>query len=414
MKGNLSKQNRIISLVFVLLPILSIYQCPGIPQISLADVAGVILAFISILSSRKYRITINSYVSFTMYLVLLSIILTGAIGEYSLGQTISRLLRLILYLLLFISVAKEHVDIDYFGEAYVKVCILASIYLFVQFGAKLFFNLSLPSTFTNLKIMYTNFTGNAYNSVLDRTYVYRPRGFFLEPAHFSRYILYGIPILMYKETKRKPVKIGLLSLAVLASQSAIGYIILASVGIAWAFFSRNTRNVRQTVFLILMFIVFIILSLRYGLLENVLWRTSGLNLEVASDSTVRISRGFVIYDNLPPLFKLIGTGLGNFDKFSQKFDIRTFFDMGTRVAVAQGDEYMSLISGTLVYGGVIGIVLFLYSLFSARRKGSKLQLYYYTIFILIGLSSNIKYYSPEFLLGMSFIYYLSNTNNQYD
>jgi hypothetical protein len=146
--------------------------------------------------------------------------------------------------------------------------------------------------------------------------MYRPTSIFFEPAHFSRYVLIAICILLFDGVVnvKKLILTAILCLGILMSTSTQGY---CGVALLFVFFLLFYRRRIQSVFLrnMTIILVFFLPLLIMGLLEfefvaNTVHRTLDADISDSNSAWGRL-HGFRYFFQLPNYFMLIGTGFGS-------------------------------------------------------------------------------------------------------
>lgn len=405
---------KIYTVLIVLLPLLSVYSFPGVAALTLGEP---ILIFCSILvllscfnrnSSRKVYTIAPLYWLFVFYVLFISLINTAIVSSYSVTDTLTTSLRLILYTMVIFMLSKDNIDFELLRKVYLLVCFACSLYLIIQFLTGTFFGVYLPSTFSNLKIMYSDYTGTAYNSFLYDSYqrlVFRPSSLFKEPSHLSRYIIYALPIISFKrgtKTRYEKINFALILAAILITRSAMGFLGVGVFLIAWLYANQKTNNMYTRIGGLTVVVILLIASIHFGLIDQAVGR---LSVETGSGGA-RIYRGFSIYSKMPLGFKIFGSGLGNYSAFASQYNITTIYD---RVGDS-GNNYMNLIATTLVSSGVIGLIIHMSSLVKLVWKKSSSQIICFLLFAFFAFGTNIYYYSAEYILPVLFMIYDINSS----
>ena len=73
-------------------------------------------------------------------------------------------------------------------------------------------------------------------------------------------------------------------------------------------------------------------------------------------------------------------------------------------SLARENEYMNTISMILVYGGILGVLIYVYALYQIIRNANNMQIICFTILLLLLVSSNI-FYSATYIMPMLLISY---------
>ena len=412
---------KFFTVLIVLMPLLSVYSFPGIASLTLGEP---ILIFCSILillnvlnrnNNGKVYTMAPLYWVFVFYVVLVSLVNTAFVPGYSITDTLTVSLRLLLYTIVIFMLSRDYLDFELLRKTYLFVCFACSLYLVVQFLTGTFFNVYLPSTFSNLKVMYSDYTGTAYNGFLYDSYhrlVFRPSSLFKEPSHLSRYIIYALPIISFKkgtETRFERLSFVLILAVILLTRSAMGFLGVGVFVVAWLYENRKTSSLHTRIGGLAIVAILLAASVYFGLIDQAVGR---LSVETGSGGA-RIYRGFSIYSKMPLVFKIFGSGLGNYAAFASQYNITTIYDKVGN----SGNNYMNLIATTLVSSGVIGLVIYMSSLVKLVWKKSETQVICFLLFVFFAFGTNIYYYSAEYILPVLFMIYDINsivyTNEQH-
>lgn len=397
----------LFTILIVLMPLLSVYAFPGIASLTLGEPLLLVCTTVLLIknaaniNNKGILIYAPLYWIFIIYVVVVSIINTAAINEYSLTDTVTTSLRLLLYTTVIFMLAKDHIDFALLRRTYLIICFVCSLYLIVQFIFGSVFKVYLPSTFSNLKIMYSNYTGATYNDYLYDSYrrlLFRPSSFFKEPSHLSRYIIYALPIITFKKGKKSRFEIinfMTVLLAVLITRSAMGFLGIGVFMVVWLLFNRKSSNSYTRLGVYVVILGLIAASAYYGLADQAVGR---LSINTGSGGS-RIYRGFSIFSQMKPIFKIFGSGLGNYSAFASHYNISTVYD----IIGDSGNSYMNLIATTLVSSGIFGLILYISSLLKLVWKKSESQIACFALFIFFAFGTNIYYYSAEYILPLLFM-----------
>ena len=227
----------------------------------------------------------------------------------------------------------------------------------------------------------------------------RPSSFFVEPAHFCRYCVLPLFLILFEDnSKNRMFKAIFISIAIILSKSSIGYISLALIWVLWLINVLHDKKIsynkvlKSLSLIVPAIIICIKMSSKFELFNFVLEHISGLDMKEITSGNVRIFRGFWIWKEEPFLNKLFGVGFANVRTFLINNEIRTIFDG----MLECGNEYMSAISYILVMNGIIGLVIFLYALwylFLRADNKKKILILLFTVLML----SNEEFQSVDFI-----------------
>lgn len=113
----------------------------------------------------------------------------------------------------------------------------------------------------------------------------------------------------------------------------------------------------------------------------------------SSSAYLRVLRGFDIYSQLGPLEEIFGIGLGTY---------RSYYATGALYVFDGETEYMSSLSYLFVSTGLIGFIIYTYSLiYNSRNRGIAARIL--AIWIMVSFSSSSLLNTPIYLLTYLFL-----------
>lgn len=395
MKTNTDKAfKRIIniySVFIVLFPILNIYSI-GIPSVGIGD--GMAVLFLLYLTAIRQPIKTTEYhyySLFFLYIIIISLFLTVFNMNYSFSETVIKCFKFAVYTYFAICLSNDYLDVPKCFKWYINISLIASLYLIIQYLMESFMSIVLPMTIPFLYLMYGNITGREYESVYLPNIIkyeqYRASGFFLEPAQFCQYVIISVVILLcYKDgIKHRKLKLLIISLAILFSFSAIGYYMLIATFVSWYILNAKRKmTIRNMLLGIIGVVAGIIVSIKSGAWSSAMERVDTISYSHAATGNMRLLRGVIAYREFPFFYKVFGIGAGNYSAFINQYNIHTFIDN----VIDRNIEYMSAISTVLVYGGIIGIFLYVGALTEMVKKASKIQKIFFVVFLILIISTN--------------------------
>jgi hypothetical protein len=240
--------------------------------------------------------------------------------------------------------------------------------------------------------------------IIFKTYGYRPQGFFLEPAYFAGYVIPALAIILFYKspsfhiTKTASTIIALvLSVALILSGSGTAIILLV---VCWFFWGVNYLKEKKPQKL---FLKTMIISVTILLITILLYRSPYVNGSInrvlsdgnLSSRNVRISRGFVIFEQLPRNDKIIGVGYGNNYISIDKYNIVTPYDI-------EGSNYTNTIAYILIGTGYIGL-FFYFLIYFDLLKNTRGFFRYTTIILLLTAFSSENPLSLSMITAFAFI-----------
>ena len=300
-----------------LLPLFASYAS-GIPGFSLADVILVLFTMCALLkigARDNNRLLGNIgmlYIGIALILLFDVIAVTGNKG--ALYDVLIRTIRYCFYVFCFIYTSKKLIDVEMLKKCVKNVSVLATAYIFLQYILYTFFDFVLKGFLPWLKLYVEDYGTKDYESIY--TAMYRPTSFFLEPAHFARYAIIGLIIILWtRDLKLKDMFLAVfVSFGVLLSTSSQGYLMLA---IIWAVFavsraSKIKNNVVKVLVIVCVFSAPILLYILFNLpyvQETILRSLSG---SISDTNTALGGRfnGFSHFAELSVFGKIFGMGFG--------------------------------------------------------------------------------------------------------
>ena len=337
-----------ITVLVIIYPILSVY---GIPPINLGMVCMFLLLFVIFLIELRISMKWPKYFWMFFFYMLLSRIFT--IKELSFSALFS--LNLISFTIL-LGVSCKKFNLLYGIRVYRIAVLYCSIFFFIQEIMFLSFGSRLVGLLPFLPLN-TGFTTSEYISMFQ--YSPRSASFFLEPAYFAQYIIPLLAIELFNTKKDKLTKyyIILITLVLLLLKSGTGILIVALIWILWGYY-----YLRNSVFYKKLFLLFIIvpvlafgtyyyLNSKYGeaLTDR---KTEFTEFTPTTSAYIRIIRGFELFADIPSLDKFFG--------LNSPTKIKFFISRGKMSSIfLEDDLFFNGIQSILIYGGILGMLLFL-------------------------------------------------------
>jgi len=303
------------TIFIILIPYFSKYKS-GIPGLQLADL--LLLVFWAIVVITKKSIVINRKILFWPLLVFMLITIFNLLfipDIVIVFDVLTRSLRFSLYVLTVIflsptlfSIKKAEKLIVYFGYVF-------TAYIFMQYALYFLTGIVLKGSFGLLEL-YTNEYNNIDYSGLYLISFFRPTSLFLEPAHYARYMLLSLSIVLFGTNKNfSPITSVIFTIGILASTSNIGFVLVLFIWIYYLI--RKPLLLRKSNFnssIIWMFLTFLLLIpimylllIKTGAFRNLISRLT--NFSSSSAYAARLSSYLSFFQEEP--FRLFfGYGLG--------------------------------------------------------------------------------------------------------
>ncbi len=411
----IKKNRKLVSFctyIFVLLPILGTYGFFS-KSITFADIA-IIITLIAVLMdsiiSRKLKISNKAFFLFVIWCVF-STILASAIypGLFS-KITLIQIIKLLIYSTAIIIIPTRYFDFELAKKVYTRVGIVLSIIVFIQYSIYLingsFYPWVINSKYFPAIYVNDDYFSGAYLYMLGGS-TFRPASIFSEPALFAQFISPCLILNMFSEdNKKKYLILILITLATFLGKSANGIVYIVVIWISFILIKmylalKNKKFKLKTSLVFLIFILFLLSPILIPKMSNLLFgnekysiinRISEIkDVKGETSGSMRIIRGWQIYNKMSFKEKITGIGIGNILNY---LDIHPYT---VTMFSKSYNGYMSGLSAIFVNFGLIGGLIFLWWLlkqFASKSKVSKSL----SIFLLLYLIASNSFLSPQFVI----------------
>lgn len=381
----------IFSIFVILLPFL--YQYAGIiDQISLGET--LLIPFITryIFSDLKNRIKVNKFVVYFYYYVIASTIFCMGFNYFDLLDSGTFMIRLLFHALL-ILIAKDHFNWEFAKKIYGVFVLGFSLYLILQYIFNKISGFYLP-IYLNYDLLFFPEQRAPNLSKYYGMYGFRPSSLFLEPSYFTLFCLPYISIKPFEEKSKIKDKILLLivALALYLSGSSSGIVAIAIVSILYLLsILRKIRINRMIIYILILFVI----SLSCVWFVNTDFNDNALaRVQHGGSINTRVTRGLIIYNELPVIHKIFGVGLNNIEAYMNYNNISTIYDEANK-------NYVCSLLQTLNFSGMIGLILLsiylLYMWKISKNNNDSKSLFFILIF-------SLSYETILFSYRFSFLY----------
>ncbi len=311
---NLARADKIFSVFVIFLPFLHQYR-GIISLISFGEMLLIPFIIYYVLTNSKDMKWQISLLSLYFFAVL-SIIIGSFFEYFILSDAFSLLVRLIFYALV-ILVGRHHFNYSYVRKVYKIFVVLMAIYLLTQYVYH-----TVTGGYLPIYIKYDwLFAPEKRGENLAELYkwFFRPSGLFLEPSYYA---LFALPALidMVMGKKKDYISFSIVCIAFLASRAMSGIIAIAIIILFLCFNSTKDENTKRFIFIVLFFG-----TIGIGLMTD---SFSGVIERFRSGGSFdeRITRGIVIYRQLPFINKVFGVGLNNLGNYISFYGLNTGYD----------------------------------------------------------------------------------------
>lgn len=366
--------NNLIGILLLLQPLLNSYSITGI-QGSLSDISIVIIIGIWLLlvapqkelSIRKHRIF---FLPFLGYIMISWIATTALCSDNVFADYFRIVIRYFLLVTLILPDIKINNQIKKWFSTF---SFLLTIYCAMQYIAMNFWKIYLPSY-----IPFFNFREDLkYESdYLNYPWFYRPHSIFQEPAHFCEFTLVYLALLLFdKQSNVKNYALRIfVSAVILLTGSTTGFV---GVIILWGLFVKTKINRKVSKDEIVSFII--IIPIAIFMISRIILNSNSFNILIQriflSGSAMESRFGNIVgvlnqKRNL--VHSIFGSGY-KFDYFADKIGWLPSYTM------------------ILLYFGILGLTLFLFSLtmIYVHLPKNKLSKSLFILFIILNIATEM-------------------------
>jgi hypothetical protein len=382
-----------------LLPIIDSYSVPNFTRLSVAELFLILLllaAFI-LLFSTKQTISFPVYLLFFFYWIVCTFVNQVTIFGSSLNSSLVRSIRDLLYMSFFCFVAPYFMHLKKMFHWYKIFSIIACFLLLLELLLHYVFG---KTVLFLLPFLPLNYPISSYSQYLEYRAAYpsyRPSSFFLEPSYFAYYISPFLLMLLFSnEKKGKYLLSFFVSLSLAASLSGTALLLLLVIWASFFYLKLPIRKKYKIGFtpIFLVFGVALLLALR-GTKFDVFARLQEIFDPTGNSSgSVRIVRGFKIFDTLPFYLKIFGIGAGNVTQYIINNNLTQFL-------WAASIDQTSLISYIFICSGFLGFALFFFSVYKRCKEGN--DIFYVAYFLILSL----LFLEENFFLMIFYVFFMS-------
>ena len=359
-------------------PILHIYRFVSI--ITWGEVALCLAALLSLAKGAYY--VRKPYIVNTVLVIIgyfaISTLLGTLLWQGPLFDVFKEYLVFVIYYVIAL-ILMQRTELTAFISVYKKVAMITACLVIIQYVANIAFGIQISGLIPNV----TTYFGNSTNVYIGKI-TNRCAGFFTEPAMCARYM--AIPFLLHIADLIKKSKKLIDSFTIILTAALLFTLsgnAIAALLIGYGFYmlsnlrKRSIKSILRFVVLVAAFVAAVILLYRQPVFQRLFNRIE----EIGGDSTfksgyIRITRGFVIYANLPFPGPILGIGFGNYKTVVDTY----LWDL----MVSLTDKLPYWINGIqeyFIYGGIIGVMLFGSLLLFCWKRGDQQQKLVLTLFV---------------------------------
>ena len=371
---------KLYTFLLVVAPILNQYKIPGLNFIELIAIYGLAIIILKRPKIPKDRFLVYLFVGL-ITTIFSTFILSMRIINFDFKFSLF-VLRIIKYICVAFGIgiaSKYYFNYSYAKKVYTFFVAFVSVGLFFQL---IIHYLTGNNVFLIIPGLILNYNDGINSSELIKLstskiiqgYYFRPSSIFLEPAYYSLYILPWISCYLNDANiKFKRIVYALIvTIGCVLTTSSLG--ILGCVIIWLCFFvlyikkkQFNTNSLLLLFLLIFVCCLCIVFLLRTeGISTSIAIKIGSLHsLNSASSTSVRLLRGWMFYDKLDFISKIIGLGYGNLSLFYHATGMNLIYDLNLTET-----SYMCGFATIINSFGMVGIFLYFRWLFNILKKSS--------------------------------------------
>ena len=365
----INQSSKLFTCLLVVLPILHQYRLLPIEFVDLFSIIFFPSAIKNLLNGKNNQ----SFLAFYVYCAS-SVILSGLLyGNASFLSIIISSVRLIVIFTTIFSYSNVKFNYKYGADLFKRMMLLLSIVVILQYIIYIVFHIPTFLLIPNVTLNYGGGMGSSYLIQSLRTsvnggYIYRPSSIFIEPSFFSYLSIPALVISLFdaknenKKTKKYIVAI-ILTLASIITTSTVALICCIAVWILYLYqVEKNNRGKVTGRFFIIIVIAIIMTivilrvdSVQYSLNRKIV-QIQNMESGDQSSTSLRLLRGFLYFNEMDLIAKIIGCGFGKLTDYYIIHDIVLSTDKSLNNL-----SYMNSIFTILCSEGLIGFILYMSS-----------------------------------------------------
>lgn len=369
------KKDMFFSIFLSLLPILGIYGV-GINGISLGELLLVLFFIYGVLTGElKISEGTRPLIVFVIYIFSIALFNAFLFNYSQINSVLIRSIRISFYMAT-IAFFESRIDKKIIIKSVLIISFTASVFMIVQNFLYSLFDIKISGLIPNMPIYTELYMSKEYKNVIEEKVVLRFTSFFLEPAHFSRYVILGLILALYEYKGRVKTVIALvLTVAIVLSGSGNGYMMLI---IVWSFFMFDfLKNRKFTMMQMCLAIVVAIASFYFLSKSNIVNYAWGRIFDGASTGNSNA----------------VNARLGTYSVFGEENIYFLIFGNGWG-CVPFDNAWMSDVVYCLWGSGIVGVTIvmtFLTKCFS-RTKNKAVKVMFFVFIMLFATDDVFKTY----------------------
>ena len=361
----MSIEKEIFSFLVVFMAWAHTYALPGVP-ISIGEFLMVL--FIPVFCKRGMLFPLEKqecmFVLYFFYMAITSLFLI-VVFDAPIFKLFS-IFRVGFYWMIIFYFGKNLFDKVFFVKWMYIFSVILSLLIILQLVTFLMTGYFISGIISNIPLNRSETAIHMYQHTLDlarwRGFL-RPNGFLQEPGYCCQFLFICMVTLIFDKgiSFRKKIYFGLLlSVAIIISQSTSGLVLLVLSYIMFFYLEKK-------LFILKFFILFVFIALFLfyfvGNNSSGFWAFDRIinvanSSEIDGSANLRLYNGFEVFEEIPFIYKIIGTGEGLFEYvlYNLNLDFRR--------------HYMNTFSGVLFSTGLIGLFIWLFAQFTLFIKSN--------------------------------------------
>ncbi|GEM_PF-5845993 len=350
-----------LSLFLLLMPILNQYDIGPLEPLAVFCVVSVAVYTVAYGVKKLDPLLI----AFVLYTVIESVTVSYLSAIPISARFLFRFVYLAVRLYFLFVVCPDLLDLKWLYKAY-KICVLAfSAILIFQYILYAATGKLASCLIPDVLLNYGYGNSREYIEYLNARLAeggFRPSSLFLEPAHFSKYVIpcLGLALgeLDYRFNRKDLAFSVFATVGIVLSSSTLG---MAVAGVMWfiwlvkTFFRADKRH--KTILLTVVALAAVLLLLTLLFVPNLYRELSHkinflLHPDTVSSFSIRLFRGPAVIRQFDAVHLVFGCGWGNLTQYVTENNITTVYDSDTGLGAVAG--YFLIIG----YTGLVGFVLY--------------------------------------------------------
>lgn len=392
----ISKTNKILIILLVLLPIINQY---AIGPFTFLELFSFVVFVREVIVRKELEIKglFGIYIGYVVLITIAALFYTSTIQDVGISTIALRLVKFVIVMITFYCIIPNKINLEYLMKIYTYVVYTVSIVLFLQYLLYLVTGQGTMFLIPNMTLNYNNGINSSdfMSSTLGRIftgYYYRPCSVFVEPAYQVVFVLPWMALKMFNKESKSMSRVDYFMLLIVTSSllltTSTTALIICLV-LWWIFIARALRTggkmakrIWSLVPLIIIAVVW--LAQQSGLITSIVIKMNSLsNIRQYSSLTLRLLRGIECYRQENLFVQLFGCGYGNITQYFSNIQMHTMYD-GSITDIAYMSGFFTMLCSVGLFGSAILIVY----LIKIVRRGKGVVTILFICWFLMMISSS--------------------------